>query len=200
MQQGVTTEERLVIAGESFTSGETVAVVSPWDGGVVGVVPTAGQAAARSAVEAAHTSMRKGLPAYERALILERAAAIVRDRRAELGNLLAEEAGKPISQALVEIDRGVQTLTFSASEARTLAGRGVAMDASPSGVGHLGFTIRVPVGVVGAITPFNYPFNLAAHKIAPAIAAGCGVVLKPALKAPLTAIRLVHILHESGLP
>jgi acyl-CoA reductase-like NAD-dependent aldehyde dehydrogenase len=94
----------------------------------------------------------------------------------------------------------VQTLIFSAAEARTLSGRGVPLDAHPAGVGHLGLTVRVPVGVVGSITPFNFPLTLAAHKIGPAIAAGCGVVLKPAEKAPLAAIELVKAFHRAGLP
>lgn len=192
--------ERLSIAGEEYSSPDTVTVTAPWDGEPLGAVPMAGKEEALAAIAAAGAAMRAGLPAHQRALILDRAAGIIRARRPELGKLLALEAGKPIQQALVEIDRGIQTLTFSAAEARTLSGRGIPMDAHPSGTGYLGFTLRVPIGVVGAITPFNYPFNLAAHKIGPAIAAGCGVVVKPALKAPLTAIRLVNILHEAGLP
>ena len=200
MKQQTVPVESLTIAGEPFVGGETHVITAPWDGAPIGAVPLAGASEARAAVDAASAAMGRGLPAHERAMILERAAWMVRERRAALARVLAQEAGKPITQALVEIDRGVQTLTFSAAEARTLAGRGVAMDAHPSGVGHLGFTIRVPIGVVGAITPFNYPFNLAAHKLAPAIAAGCGLVVKPALKAPLAAIQLVNILFECGLP
>src|SRR6266536_3133158 len=102
--------------------------------------------------------------------------------------------------ALDEVDRAVQTVTFSAVEARTLAGRGVVVDAHPAGVGRRGWTIRVPIGVVGAITPFNFPLNLAAHKVAPAIAAGCGVVLKPPRQTPLTGIQLAEVLYQAGLP
>src|SRR6266511_937938 len=123
-----------------------------------------------------------------------------RDPRQELARTLALEAGKPITQALVEVDRAVQTVTFSAVEARTLAGRGVVVDAHPAGVGRRGWTIRVPIGVVGAITPFNFPLNLAAHKVAPAIAAGCGVVLKPPRQTPLTGIQLAEVLYRAGLP
>ena len=114
--------------------------------------------------------------------------------------MISAENGKPMKQALAEADRCVQTLIFSAVEARSLAGRGIPLDAHPAGAGHLGFTIRVPVGVVAAITPFNFPLTLAAHKIGPAVAAGCGVVLKPADKAPLTAIELVRAFHRAGLP
>src|SRR5204863_4584897 len=163
-------------------------------------VPLVGATETRRAVAAAAQAMRKPLPAHERAEILDRAAAIVRDRREELARLLANEIGKPLKLALVEVDRCVQTLTFSAVEARTLAGRGVPLDAHPAGIGRRGYTIRVPIGVVAAITPFNFPLNLAAHKVGPAVAAGCGTVLKPAAVAPLAAIELVGILHEAGLP
>jgi acyl-CoA reductase-like NAD-dependent aldehyde dehydrogenase len=190
----------LFVAGEPIHDGELTEVTSPWDGRVVGEVPTVGPEAARAAVDAAFDAMRAPLPAFERAAILDRAAASIRERREWFARSMALEAGKPLKQALVEVDRCVQTLTFSAAEARTLAGRGIAMDAHPSGTGHRGFTVRVPVGVVGAITPFNFPLNLAAHKIGPAIAAGCGAVLKPATRVPLTAIELVRTLHDAGLP
>ncbi|MGH2649867.1 MAG: aldehyde dehydrogenase family protein, partial [Actinomycetota bacterium] len=167
----------LSVGGAEVTEGELDVVRSPWDGRTVGGVPTVGPEEARTAIGAAAEAMRPPIPTFERALVLDRAAADIRERREEFARLLALEAGKPVKQALVEVDRCVQTLTFSAAEARTLAGRGIAMDAHPSGTGHRGFTIRVPMGVVAAITPFNFPLNLAAHKVGPAIAAGCGVVL-----------------------
>lgn len=190
----------LLIAGDEVTGNDVQVVRSPWDDHQVGAVPMVGAKETAVAVDAAAEAMRTPLPLVERAQILDRAAAEVRERRLELARMLSLEAGKPMKYALVEVDRCIQTLTFCAVEARTLAGRGVPLDAHPAGVGHRGFTIRVPIGVVGAITPFNFPLNLAAHKIGPAIAAGCGVVLKPAEKAPLTAIELVRILHRSGLP
>src|SRR6266508_3561719 len=168
----------LHVAGEAVAGGETLEVRSPFDQQHVGTVPVVGADAARAAVDAAAAAMAAGLPSHERAAILDRAAAIMRDRRQELARTLALEAGKPITQALVEVDRAVQTVTFSAVEARTLTGRGVVVDAHPAGVGRRGWTIRVPIGVVGAITPFNFPLNLAAHKVAPAIAAGCGVAAR----------------------
>jgi acyl-CoA reductase-like NAD-dependent aldehyde dehydrogenase len=190
----------LFVAGEQIEEGEPDVIHSPWDGHVVGQVPMVGPVAARAAVDVAAETMRSPIPTFERALVLDRAAGDIRERRDEFARLLASEAGKPLKQALVEVDRCVQTLTFSAAEARTLAGRGVPMDAHPSGVAHRGFTVRVPIGVVAAITPFNFPLNLAAHKVGPAIAAGCGVVLKPATRVPLTAIELVRSLHRAGLP
>ncbi|MGZ4149648.1 MAG: aldehyde dehydrogenase family protein, partial [Actinomycetota bacterium] len=198
--QGTTDVTPLLVAGKEDRDGDTFAVRSPWDGRTVGTIPWLGADAANAAIDAAWDAMERGLPAWERAAILDRVAAEVAARREEFGALISAENGKPLKQALVEADRCVQTLIFSAAEARTLTGRGVPLDAHPAGVGNLGMTVRVPVGVVGAITPFNFPLTLAAHKIAPAVAAGCGVVLKPADKAPLTAIELVRAFHRAGLP
>ena len=186
-----------IVAGEDVRGGDTVTVRSPWDGREVGTVPWLGSDAARAAVDGAHRAMRAGLPAAERAAILDRVAADVAARRETFAAMISAENGKPLKQALAEADRCVQTLIFSAAEARTLSGRGIPLDAHPAGVGHLGLTIRVPVGVVAAITPFNFPLTLAAHKIGPAVAAGCGVVLKPADKAPLAAIELVRSFHAA---
>ncbi len=190
----------MIVAGEEVDSGETVDVLSPWDNSLVGRVPWLRAEAAQAAVDAAADAMARSLPAHERAEILDRVAQDVRARRDELAALMSRENGKPLKQARAEVDRCVQTLTFCAVEARTLTGRGVALDAHPAGEGHVGFTIRVPVGVVGAITPFNFPLTLAAHKVGPAIAAGCAVVLKPADKAPLTTLELVRSFHRAGLP
>ena len=185
MSQGSLTVSPAIVAGEEVREGPLVEVRSPWDRRVVGTVPWLGTEAARAAIDGAHRAMSAGLPAAERAAILDRVAAEIAARGNELAGLLSSENGKPMKFALAEVERCLQTLIFSAVEARTLAGRGVALDAHPAGVGRLGMTIRVPVGVVGAITPFNFPLTLAAHKIGPAVAAGCGVVLKPADKAPI---------------
>lgn len=191
----------ILVAGEEVRTDVTKAVRSPWDGSELAAVPVAGAEETRAALEAAHEAMtRSPLPAHRRGEVLERAAQTVRERREELAGLLVREVGKPLKQALVEVDRCVQTLTFSAIEARTLAGEGIPIDAHPAGEGRRGFTIRVPIGVIGAITPFNFPLNLAAHKVGPAIAAGCACVLKPAAVAPLCGIELVRILHRAGLP
>ena len=192
--------QALTVGGETLTGDETRVVRAPWDGAPIAAVPLVGATETRRAVAAAAQAMREPLPAHERAEILDRAAATISERREELARLLSREIGKPLKQALVEVDRCVQTLTFSAIEARTLAGRGIPVDAHPAGTGRRGYTIRVPIGVVAAITPFNFPLNLAAHKVGPAVAAGCGTVLKPAAVAPLAAIELVRILHEAGLP
>ena len=189
----------LFSAGEKL-SGDPLEVRSPWDDGLVGTIPTGGRAETADAIDAAHLATRARLPAYRRAEILDGAAARIEANRNAFARILALEIGKPVSQALVEVDRCVQTFRFSAAEARTLTGTGVAFDAHPAGVGHRGFTIRVPIGVIAAITPFNFPLNLAAHKIGPAIATGCGVVLKPSREAPLAAAALAYVLYDSGLP
>ncbi len=189
----------LFSAGEKLV-GDSMDVRSPWDGSVVGVVPTGGRSETADAIDAAHDATRNPLPAYRRAEILDGAAARTEANRDALARILALEIGKPVSQALIEVDRCVQTFRFSAAEARTLTGTGVAFDAHPAGVGHRGFTIRVPIGVIGAITPFNFPLNLAAHKVGPAVATGCGVVLKPSREAPLAAAALAYILYDAGLP
>jgi len=192
-------QPRVLIAGEEVT-GNLLEVRSPFSNDVVGSVPSVAPARTADAIDAAYEAMKEGMPAYQRAEILDQAASLLKTRRDYFAGLLSLEIGKPISQALIEVDRCVQTLVFSAIEARTLTGTGVVFDAHPAGVGRRGLTIRVPIGVVGAITPFNFPLNLAAHKVAPAIAAGCGVVLKPARSAPLAAAEFANLLYEAGLP
>src|SRR5436853_6227324 len=144
--------------------------------------------------------MQEPLPAHKRAEILVRVAAALGRRHDEVARLISDEAGKPLKAARVEARRAMSTYTFAAVEARSLAGAVVPMDASQAGEGKLAFTLRRPVGIVGAISPFNFPLNLVAHKIAPALAAGCAVVLKPASQTPLSALLLAELEEEAGLP
>ena len=175
------TDHKLLVAGEWLETGEWSEVASPYDGTVVGRVPTGDAELVDRAVRAAHEAFEAGeFPRHERAAALDRAARIVADRVDDLALTIAAEAGKPLKTATVEATRCVDTLTFSAVEARKLTGETVPMDASAGGVGKLGIVIRVPYGVVGAISPFNFPLNLVAHKLGPALAAGNAVVLKPA--------------------
>jgi acyl-CoA reductase-like NAD-dependent aldehyde dehydrogenase len=190
----------LSVAGEKVTGPDLIDVVAPFSGQVIGRVPTVSGPAVLDAISAASTAMEQGLPSHRRAEILDRVAVLLTERREELSRLLCLEVAKPLTAARVEIDRAIQTIKFSAVEARTLTGETIVMDAHPAGVGHTGWTIRVPIGVIGAITPFNFPFNLAAHKIGPAVAAGCGVVVKPPRAAPLTAIALARAFYDAGLP
>ena len=144
--------------------------------------------------------MSSPLPAHERAAILDRVAALLKERHDEVAQTISAEAGKPMKAARVEAERAVSTYTMAAVEARRLAGEVVPMDASAAGVGKVAYTMRVPIGIVGAITPFNFPLNLVAHKVAPALAAGCAVVLKPAGHTPLSALLLGELETEAGLP
>jgi acyl-CoA reductase-like NAD-dependent aldehyde dehydrogenase len=191
----------LILAGEPHETGEWAEVPSPYDGEPVGRVAIGDAALVDRAVRAAHAAFEAGgFPQYERAAVLDRGAALVEERREELALTIALEAGKPIRTARVEAERCAQTLRFSAVEARRLSGGTVPMEASAAGQGKLGVMLRVPYGVVGAISPFNFPLNLVAHKLGPAIAAGNAVVLKPAHQTPISALRLAAILLEAGLP
>ncbi len=190
------------IGDASVTTGEWIEVRAPFDDALLGRVPACGPEQVDDAVHAARAALDGGpLPAWQRAEILDRAAQVVGSRIDELARVIATEAAKPIKTARVEAERAVSTFTFAAVAARTLAGDVVPMEASVAGAGKLAFTLRVPIGVVGAISPFNFPLNLVAHKLAPAIAAGCPVVLKPASQTPRSALTLARILlDECGLP
>src|SRR5881398_2602842 len=144
--------------------------------------------------------MREPLPAHKRAEILVRVAMGLGRRHDEVARLISDEAAKPMKAARVEAKRAMSTYTMAAVEARKLAGEMVPMDASQAGEGKLAFTLRLPIGVVGAISPFNFPLNLVAHKLAPALAAGCPVVLKPASATPMSALLLAELETEAGLP
>jgi acyl-CoA reductase-like NAD-dependent aldehyde dehydrogenase len=178
----------------------TLDVRSPFDGALVGSLPKGGAAEARAAVDAAAAALANPLPAHERARILDRVAVLLGERAEEAARLICSEAGKPMKAARVEAQRAASTYTFAAAEARKLAGEMIPMDASTAGAGKLAFTLRLPLGIVGAISPFNFPLNLVAHKIAPALAAGCPVVLKPASATPLSAEFLAGLEREAGLP
>jgi acyl-CoA reductase-like NAD-dependent aldehyde dehydrogenase len=192
----------LPLAGERFTGTESITVSSPYDGHEIGRVPACGPADVDRAVASAKAALAGGaLPRWKRAEVLDTAARLLAERRDEFTTIIAEEAAKPIKTARVEAERAVGTFQFAAAEARTLAGEMIALDALASGEGKLGFALRVPIGVVGAISPFNFPLNLVAHKLAPAIAAGCPVVLKPASQTPFSGIALAELLiDECGLP
>jgi acyl-CoA reductase-like NAD-dependent aldehyde dehydrogenase len=190
----------LLIGGERVETGEWTDVRSPYSGEVLSRVARGGAEETRRALDAAEQAMATPLPAHERARILDRVAQLLEERHDEAAETISAEAGKPLKAARVEAQRAVSTFTFSAVEARRLAGEVVPMDSSPAGEGKLGLTLRVPIGVVGAISPFNFPLNLVAHKIAPALAAGCAVVLKPASTTPLSAMLLAELEEEAGLP
>ena len=192
--------KHLLVAGQWIETGAWIDVRSPYSGELVGRVPKAGADETRRAVDAAEAAMREPLPAHKRAEILVKVAGYLGRRHEEAAQTICAEAGKPLKTARVEVSRAMSTYTMAAVEARKLAGDMVPMDASQAGEGKLAFTLRVPIGVVGAISPFNFPLNLVAHKIAPALAAGCAVVLKPASQTPLSALLLAELETEAGLP
>jgi acyl-CoA reductase-like NAD-dependent aldehyde dehydrogenase len=175
-------------------------VRNPWNGALVGTFATATPDDVREAVDAAHRALVSGLAPHRRAELLDRARDVVERRREEFATVLRSEAGKPITAARQEVERGLVTLRLSADEARRLPAERVQLDGFASGAGTLAFTVPEPLGVVAAITPFNFPLNLVAHKVGPAIAAGCPVVLKPSERTPLTAGLLVEAFAEAGLP
>lgn len=190
------------IGADLVTTEESVAVCSPYDGREVGRVPVGTEAHLDAAVAIA-VVRRDGepLPAWRRAEILDRAAVRLAERHEEFAQRIAAEAAKPIRTARVEVTRAVDTFRFSATAARTLTGETIPIDASVAGGNKLAFVRRVPIGVVAAISPFNFPVNLVVHKIGPAIAAGCPVVLKPASATPLSALALADLLiDDCGLP
>ncbi len=179
-----------------------ITVRSPYDDSVIGEVPAQTAADVDRAVAIAKQALHANpLPLWKRAEILDRAALRLTERREEFAQIIAREAAKPIRTARVEAERAAGTFQFAAAEARTLSGEMIPLDAIPSGEGKLGFTLRVPIGVIGAIAPFNFPLNLVVHKVGPAIAAGCPVVLKPASQTPFSSLALARMLiDECGLP
>jgi acyl-CoA reductase-like NAD-dependent aldehyde dehydrogenase len=193
-------ERKVFVAGEWVETGDWLEVRSPYSGEVVGRVAKAGATETKRAIAAAEAAMREPLPAHKRAEILVKVAGALGRRHDEVARLISDEAGKPMKAARVEARRAMSPYTFAAVEARKLAGELVPMAAAQAGEGKLAFTLRQPIGIVGAISPFNFPLNLVAHKLAPALAAGCAVVLKPASQTPLSALLLAELEEEAGLP
>jgi glyceraldehyde-3-phosphate dehydrogenase (NADP+) len=193
----------IFLAGRWVESDDPLVVTNPADpdnpaGSTFHATPDQYEAAVEAAVAAFDTT--RHLPAYERGRILREISAGIAARREELGRLIALESGKPIRDALVEADRAVLTFRLGAEEAERMVGETIPLDLMPSSKGRLGITRRFPVGPVAAISPFNFPLNLAAHKLAPAIAAGCPILLKPPSKDPLTMLTVAEIIEAAGVP
>ena len=191
------------LAGGNWLHPErTVEIRDPYHGAVVGVAPISSLADLDAALNAAVEARASiaAMPGYERAALLRRAAALIEREKANLAEVLTRETGKAITDSDAEIRRSVDTVALAAEEAIRIEGRHVPLDGSEMGAGKVAVLLRFPVGVIAGITPFNAPFNLAAHKIAPAIAAGNSIVLKPPPQAPLIVHRLVELFIEAGLP
>ena len=193
---------RMYIGGEWVDKDEKIPVVNPHDNSVIDTVPGADMEdvdfAVASAVRGAQVMAK--IPAYERFLMLRRAADLLEEREEEFARTITMEEGKIIAEGRMEVDRAVQTMSLSAEEAKRLYGETIPLDAGPGWTGQLGFTIRVPCGVVLGISPFNFPLNLVCHKVGPALAAGNSIIIKPASDTPLSALKLTELLLEVGVP
>jgi acyl-CoA reductase-like NAD-dependent aldehyde dehydrogenase len=193
---------KLYINGKWIANGNTMPVYNKYDDSLIGTLPVADSELLDQAISAAEraATVMADLPAFKRAEILLRTAQLLSERKEEIAKTLAAEAGKALKFSRIEVDRAVSTFTIAGEEAKRLHGETVPLDAVPSGAGYFGFYVRRPVGVVAAITTFNFPLNLVAHKVAPALAAGNSLVLKPAATTPLTAVKLCECLEAAGLP
>ena len=193
---------KLYFKGAWRGGDELIEVINPFDGQIVDTVPRATAQDVEEAIESAQRGAEdmKSLTGYERFEILSRATALIRQRADEIARTLSLEEGKPLAEALFEVDRSAQTLELSGEEAKRLSGEVLPLDGGKGVKNKLGFTLRVPCGVIAAIAPFNFPLNLVCHKVGPAIAAGNSVILKPASDTPLVSLKLVEILLEAGLP
>ncbi|QHE51194.1 aldehyde dehydrogenase family protein [Pontibacillus sp. HMF3514] len=191
----------LFINGKWVETQDKADVKNKYTGEVYAEVSKAGEQDVEEAIHSAHHAYKHTeLSPYERYKILNKVSELLQVRKEELAQNITSEAGKPIKQARTEIDRATQTFELAAEEAKRIHGEGVPVEAAPGSENRMAFTLKVPVGVVGAISPFNFPVNLVAHKIAPAIAAGNTVVLKPASATPISSLKLAELFEEAGLP
>ena len=196
------TQTGFLLCGKEWIDGDSFEVRSPWDQGLVGRVTIATRADARQAVSHAVASLRRAraLPRWKRREILEDVAASLIEQKERFAQLIVAEAGKPIRLARAEVDRAVVTFKTAAEEAARLGGESLPLDLTEGNEGRWGLVQRFPVGPILAITPFNFPLNLVAHKVAPAIAAGCSMVLKPAPQTPLCSLLLAECVQQAGWP
>ena len=194
---------KMYIGGQWVDRDETVPVINPYSGAQVDTVPRGNAADVDAAITSAvaGAAVMAEVPAYQRYAILKKAADLLSERTEEFARTITMEEGKTLAEATGEVGRAVQTMTLSAEESKRLHGETVPLDAAPGMGKHLlGFTMRVPCGVVAAISPFNFPLNLVCHKVGPGLAAGNAVIIKPASDTPLSALKLTEVLLEAGLP
>lgn len=194
--------KKLFINGDWVEGRSYKKIVSPFSGGAIAEIPMATKEEVLKAIQAAYDARMKmrTLPAHERARILEELVMRLEKRKEEAARIIALEAAKPIIFSRAEVERSIETYKFAAEEAKRIHGETIPLDAAKSGSNRLGYTVREPIGVIGAITPFNFPMNLVAHKVGPAIATGNTIVLKPATQTPLSSFFIAELLEEAGLP
>lgn len=195
-------KKRLFINGEWIEATNYEHLTSPYSGETIAEIPLANENEVEQAIESAYQARQimAKMPAHQRASILEKLLILLEKNKEEAARIIALEAAKPITTAQAEVGRTIATYKFAAEEAKRIHGETLPLDAAPGGEGRVAYTTREPVGVVGAITPFNFPMNLVAHKVGPAIAAGNTIVLKPAPQTPLSSFFLAELLQEAGLP
>jgi acyl-CoA reductase-like NAD-dependent aldehyde dehydrogenase len=195
-------KKHLFINGAWVEAGEYRPLFSPYNSEQIAEVAYADAAEVELALAAAERArpLMSKMPAHERATILEKLASLIQENKEECARLIALEAAKPITTARVEVDRTISTYKFAAEESKRIYGETIPMDAAPDGENRIAYTMHQPLGVIAAITPFNFPMNLVAHKVGPAIAAGNTLVLKPAGQTPLSALFLAELLQQAGLP
>lgn len=193
---------KMYMGGQWVDKSEQIDVVNPFDGSIIDTVPKGDRADVSAAIQSAERGAKAmaALTAYERYTILHRAAELMTERVEDLGRTITLEEGKVIGEGMGEAARAQETIELSAEEAKRLTGETLDLSGASNGGGKFGFTLRVPCGVVAAITPFNFPLNLVCHKVGPALAAGNAIIIKPATDTPLSALKLVEILLEAGLP
>lgn len=195
-------KQSLWIGGKFRSTPTYMELQNPYDLEPIAQIAVAERDDVYAAIAAAQEAkdLMAEMPAHQRAVILEKVAGFLKEEREACARLISQEAAKPLKAARAEVERTILTYTFAAHEARRIHGETVPMDAAPGGEGRLAFTIREPLGVIAAITPFNFPMNLVAHKVGPAIAAGNTVILKPASQTPLSAYKMAEFFHKAGLP
>lgn len=193
---------KMYVGGQWVDKSKKIDVINPFDNSVVDTVPMGDAADADAAIASAVHGAKAmaGLTAYERYEILHRAVDLMGERVEDLGRTITLEEGKVLAEGIGEAKRAIETMTLSAEEAKRLYGETIPLDGGSGVRDQFGFTLRVPCGVVLAITPFNFPLNLVCHKVGPALAAGNSVIVKPATDTPLSALKLIEILVEAGVP
>ena len=195
-------EYKMLIGGKWVSGEKFIKVKNKYNQELIGKIPETSKENFEKAILSSLEGFKviSSLPAYQRAKILQNTSEFIEKDKEEFTRIICLEAGKAWKHALAEVERSVQTFKFASEEAKDICGHTVPLDASVGGEKRMGFFMRFPVGVIGAISPFNFPLNLVAHKVAPAVAAGCSVILKPASLTPLTSIKLGEIMIEAGLP
>ena len=193
---------KIFLNGEWQNLNKKNEVLNPFDGSVIDTVPSASPAEITAAIDglAKGAETMRQLPSYKRVEILRKTGNLIREQKEDISQLISSEEGKVLAESRIETSRAAETIDLSADEARRMHGETLPLDSTPGGVGKIGFSLRVPCGIVAAITPFNFPLNLVAHKLGPAIAGGNAILLKPASDTPLSSLKLVELFLEAGLP